>query len=417
MRGRALQLGEEVPLAKQLAEQAGVAYNEGILNLVKGQVQSAADDLELEARLAGSKKSPGQQAIDDAVIAMEKVRSEAASLAVRLLYNELEMMGVFIVAQIGVTANPERAKMSLLGRFRPSTVRRYLAYWQGFRKWVGQTYGKLPTSGEQLVDYLLAREEEGMGASVPLSVGKGVACFEKLGGFSQDTWMASNPLVEAVVRDLLRKLEEGAPPRRRAPRMLSAFIPALEKLVVSRAKPPMIRVGAWVKLLKIWGSLRFDDLAHMRQEALCSYDGKLSGLMKRTKTTGGGKRVKELPFHVSEHAWAVHEKWLTVGLEVLSRALGDTYELLVPAGCSRGAAVGDYIMSYQEAVAWSTEVMQELKDAGGNALIPHGWERFWTEHSERATLSSGLAALGVQKPERDLLGRWKPEGSDQYART
>jgi hypothetical protein len=58
-----------------------------------------------------------------------------------------------------------------------------------------------------------------------------------------------------------------------------------------------------------------------------------------------------------------------------------------------------------------------LKDAGGNALIPHGWERFWTEHSERATLSSGLAALGVQKPERDLLGRWKPEGSDQYART
>lgn len=107
--------------------------------------------------------------------------------------------------------------------------------------------------------------------------------------------------------------------------------------------------------------------------------------------------MKELPFHVSEHAWAVHEKWLTVGLEVLSRALGDTYELLVPAGWSRGAAVGDYIMSYQEAVAWSTEVMQELKDAGGNALIPHGWERFWTEHSERATLSSGLAALGVHK--------------------
>ena len=54
--------------------------------------------------------------------------------------------------------------------------------------------------------------------------------------------------------------------------------------------------------------------------------------------------MKELPFHVSEHAWAVHEKWLTVGLEVLSRALGDTYELLVPAGWSRGAAVGDYIM-------------------------------------------------------------------------
>ena len=279
------------------------------------------------------------------------------------------------------------------------------------------TYNMLPTSGEQLVDYLLAREEEGMGATVPLSVGKGVAWFERLGGFDPDTWMSSSPLVETVVRDLLRKLEEGAPPRKRAPRMLSAFIPALEKIVVSRSKSAHLRAGAWVKLLKIWSSLRFDDVAHMRREAIQSYDGKLSGLMRRTKTTGGGKRVKELPFHVSENAWVEHEGWLKAGQEALGRAVGGSYQLLVPAGCSRGAAVGDYVMSYQEAVAWTTEVMQEMKDPGGNRLIPHGWERFWTEHSERATLSSGLAAIGVQKPDRDLLGRWKPEGSDQYVRT
>ena len=47
-------------------------------------------------------------------------------------------------------------------------------------------------------------------------------------------------------------------------------------------------------------------------------------------------------------------------------------------------------------------------------MQPEQWGRFWTEHSERLTLSSGLASLGVVKSERDLLGRWSPEGSDQY---
>lgn len=49
--------------------------------------------------------------------------------------------------------------------------------------------------------------------------------------------------------------------------------------------------------------------------------------------------------------------------------------------------------------------------------MPHEWVRFWTEHSERATLSSCLACLGIPKSDRDLLGRWSPEGSDQYIRT
>ena len=42
---------------------------------------------------------------------------------------------------------------------------------------------------------------------------------------------------------------------------------------------------------------------------------------------------------------------------------------------------------------------------------------FWTEHSERATVPSALAALGVPKTERDYLGRWSAQGADTYART
>eukprot|EP00435_Cladocopium_sp_Y103_P037330 s718_g9.t2 len=177
-----------------------------------------------------------------------------------------------------------------------------------------------------------------------------------------------------------------------------------------------LRAGAWVKLLKIWASLRFDDVANMRLQMVWSYEGKLSGLLRRTKTTGGGKRVKELPFHVSSEAWIKEKDWVQVGLQALGKTLGGSFDLIVPAGTSRGVVMGDEIMTYQEAVAWSTEVMQELRDESGACLIPHGWERYWTEHSERATLASALAAVGVAKPDRDLLGRWTPEGSDQASK-
>ena len=42
---------------------------------------------------------------------------------------------------------------------------------------------------------------------------------------------------------------------------------------------------------------------------------------------------------------------------------------------------------------------------------------YWTEHSERSVLPTGLSLMEVPPQDKDLLGRWKPEGSHTYART
>ena len=83
-----------------------------------------------------------------------------------------------------------------------------------------------------------------------------------------------------------------------------------------------------------------------------------------------------------------------------------------PEGCFYGTKHGTSHVTYAEAVAGSSKTLSLLEGYHGR-LIPSGWERFWSEHSERATLPSGLAALGVE----NLLGRWCPEGSDVYVRT
>lgn len=93
-----------------------------------------------------------------------------------------------IAAEDEVTdKNPTRAKEALLGKYRISTVRRYRASWQRFREWADDMGkpGQRPNS-VTLVDYMYAREEEGMGPSIPLAVSAAVSWFERTSGTPEE---------------------------------------------------------------------------------------------------------------------------------------------------------------------------------------------------------------------------------------
>ena len=73
--------------------------------------------------------------------------------------------------------------------------------------------------------------------------------------------------------------------------------------------------------------------------------------------------------------------------------------------------------TYNDISSYSAVVRKTTKRPGTQEpLIDPALAGFWTEHSERATLPTGLALLRVAKEERDMLGRWKPDGSDTYIR-
>lgn len=118
-----------------------------------------------------------------------------------------------------------------------------------------------------------------------------------------------------------------------------------------------LRVGVWVKFIKVWALLRFDDFVYLRSGMVKIYDGKFVGFMKRIKITGAGKRVKEFSFFVLEEAWVVYFDWVVVGLEVFGRVFGGDFELVVSVGVSRFGEVFNVVMAYLEAVVWSGEVM------------------------------------------------------------
>ena len=430
--------GTEEALAKQLAEYAGVPYEEWQLEFVAGQVKAAAEMEDLDRRLEGSAMTPSMQRIADASAVAEAVgsseqdepsqekvhvpkrgalgktvRLKSGRLAMaqdvegkvlRALLAELGHVRAPILESVEEALDPARAARAVMSKYRPSTIRRYLASWQHFRKWheSGARQGQMPT-GISLVDYLHVREDEGMGASIPLAVWRAVGWFEELANFDKDSRMLDHPMVKIVVQELTKKLEENAKPIKRAPRWMSCFVGAIEDVLVDRRQPPGRRICAFMKLVKVWASLRFSDVANIKSEHFKLYDGQIGGMLFKTKTTGAGKRVRELPIYIAPEAFIHHDNWMEIGCGLMRRANTSDGPYLFAEGIFENAATGHSPITYQEASAASSDLMENLSDESSKKLIPTGRERYWTEHSERATIASGLAAIGVHKTERDVL--------------
>ena len=106
---------------------------------------------------------------------------EAEGKVLSALVEELKIADAPVLKEIEGIANPDRAVKALLGKYRASTIRRYLASWQHFRKWVEISSGPLAKINQVgFIDYLYAREEQGLGPSVPLAVFQAVPFFERL---------------------------------------------------------------------------------------------------------------------------------------------------------------------------------------------------------------------------------------------
>ena len=196
-----------------------------------------------------------------------------------------------------------------------------------------------------------------------------------------------------------------------------------------RAAPPALRLLAWCRLVKVWGVLRWDDLQRVNPKDVELREFGLLGALRRTKTSGAGKKVKCLPFLVPRSAGTTGVEWLQVGFELWQKlapwerdyffprpAGGLTYFHQKAATSSDAAWVSAALMADLEVPLRSNGKGPDW-DLGGEKLCPNGMGHVWTGHAERCTLPSMLAVMGVAKDTRNILGRWRAEGSDEYVRS
>eukprot|EP00439_Symbiodinium_sp_Y106_P008397 s1962_g1.t1 len=107
-----------------------------------------------------------------------------------------------------------------------------------------------------------------------------------------------------------------------APRYPAAILVRFERIVRNREVPLGWRIWAWAKLVRTWASLRWSDLQAMISGDISFTFGRLYTLLRRTKTTGATRRIKELPVCVSEKAFFEGPSWLAEGFELLKQWAG-----------------------------------------------------------------------------------------------
>ena len=315
--------------------------------------------------------------------------------------------------------DPERALAGFIGRARAGTLRAYVRCWGQLRRWLLTARGSpWPTTSSDIIDYLHVRLDEPCGASVPQSLLQAIVWVEKVAGLEDQDRVSLRPEVGRAFAAASSELGLTAPPTRRAPRFPVAILAAFEKYLMDGTNPDYLRGLAWIRLVKVWATLRYDDHTWLRPSALSLTDGSLAAVLTRTKTSGAARKVRELPMIVSASCYFHDQGWLRVGFDLWKKMADYPRDYLLPRGSSDSNGVVRRMATYADASAAGHLLLRSLRAEGGQApLLPWKVAEFWSEHSERATVPSGLAALGVSKQRRDLLGRWSPEGSDVYTRT
>jgi hypothetical protein len=102
-------------------------------------------------------------------------------------------------------------------------------------------------------------------------------------------------------------------------------------LTVLADLPVYLRIIAWSKLVKVWACLRTDDLLQVDFNRMVLTAEGLSMIMKRTKTTGPGRRMQEVGAFVSSKADITECGWLGAGYRlVTSGEFGRERDYLLP---------------------------------------------------------------------------------------
>ena len=336
--------------------------------------------------------------------------------------------------QCEATSDPPAAMAGLVGKARPGTLMKRVRAWEIFAKWLHWNRGRSwPDGPVDLVDCLAARIAEGCPPSFPEGFRSAVLWMEARSGLGPGETFGRCEFFRKNVDRADVIAMTGADSVHKAPRLPIIVLGALECKVMCPLAPLGVRVVAWARLLKVYGTMRWDDLQRLRPRDVHLRGGGLVGRLSQTKTSGAGKKVRDLPLYIPKHAFVLQEEWLETGhalwsLPVMGPVYRDyflprftsNWEDAFPVPASHGdlATLGRLVLGQLMTPTGSTNAEGKTGWREGHSpLIPEPLLGGWTGHSETCTLPSVYAAMGVPKSDRDPLGRWSPSGSDDYVRT
>ena len=120
-------------------------------------------------------------------------------------------------------------------------------------------------------------------------------------------------------------------------------------------EPVFIRLYAWFYLLQTWCSLRFDDHRGLEPGLLISVTS-LTGVLTRSKTHGGDKRIQRKPVFLDKSCWFAVKNWCDVGFNLLQELAPYERDYLLPSPGHNYAGIREAELSYDAGLATTTSL-------------------------------------------------------------
>ena len=106
---------------------------------------------------------------------------------------------------------------------------------------------------------------------------------------------------------------------------------------------------------------------------------------EKDQDLGPNRQVKELPVCVSEKAYFAKPTWKKTGFDLLQFHVRYKRDYLVPRLKGNGA-LDNRMASYADAMVATAGLLSAMQ-------LPQVTQGYWTEHSERAVIPTGLSVL------------------------
>lgn len=322
-----------------------------------------------------------------------------------------------VVTAAQKTADPEAALRRVFSTKRLRTLRLRHNAWSKTRLWLSCVFGvTFPTEVHHMIDYLEEIARGPMGRTIPGKVAGTLSFMEKAGAVVTGQRISEHPLWKSTVQSLTIAAQEVDNVTDRAPQTAVAIILSLELLMVDLETPKYVKFLAWVQLIMVWGCFRANDVENFCTVRLTLTRRCLRGVLKRSKVTGPGKKVGELPFWISRNVGLTKVDWLEVGFSIWSSEAiykGGDYFIPLPNRDFSGSR-----KKYADSSAFSGLSKKLLADLrvpvrvnrkwtlGEKRLLPGDFTLFWRGHSARHFLVSVASADSVPKQDMDTVGRW-----------
>ena len=366
-------------IAKQLAFEMNIAYGSYLDEAVETWLQGAKEERDLLQRARGvygsdlewrllqasgssssateaaiPKPGPGERPtrVQGPVMESTDRDQRLQDIWCNRLREELEGCKAPVLSTLESSLDPNRAIGMLAGRTRVTPLKRYVTVFQQWRLWLLEAKQIVPPGRpSNLVDYLLARRDEPCGKKIPELIMKAICWMEKVAEFSMELRATKGRLAWAIrTVSWSRYLQETPLSRRPASE-------AIEELVMDEMYVVGWRIWAWIKLVKVWASLRWSDIQAILPQELCLIEGRLTTTLRRTKTSGPNRQVKELRVCVREKAYFAKPAWIKTGFDLLQF----------------------HVRYNGDAMVATTGLLSAMN-------LPQATQGYWTQHSERAVI-------------------------------